>query len=289
MGTGWREFDLVVRLKNEGYISTGAIVEIGAQQLSNDVLRNREKLRQLGQAFGIADTISLPGPTESVLLHGNLEHLDSGAPPARELWKWLGFDYTAIDVDGSPGSIPLDLNFDEVPSELKKRFQLVTNFGTTEHVANQLQAFKIVHDLTARGGVMIHHLPSQGYLNHGLMNYNMKFFWMLARSNGYKWIYNDFTLSNEPYDLPKNISDTVRPFEESIDQRAQAYRALDCGISVAMQKVFDIAFVPPIDINTGTVVRDKKLKRRYWTVFDPNAFKLWKLWNRWFPHLPPTW
>ena len=47
----------------------------------------------------------------------------------------------------------------------------------------------------------------------------------------------------------KNISESVCPFEESIDQRAQAYRALDCGISVAMQKVFDIAFVP------------KKLKR----------------------------
>ena len=62
--------------------------------------------------------------------------------------------------------------------------------------------------------------------------------------------------------LPKTISDSekhtdsVCPFEESIDQRAQTYRAVDCGIVVPVQKVFDIAFVPPIDIPTGTVVTD---------------------------------
>jgi hypothetical protein len=281
MGTGWKDFELIVRLKGAGYISAGgAIVEIGAQQLSNDVLRNREKLRQLGQAFGIASTINLPDPTKSILLHGNLEHLDSAAPPARDVWTWLGFEYAAIDIDGSPGSIPLDLNFDEVPRKLKKRFQLATNFGTTEHVANQLQAFKIIHDLMARGGVMIHHLPSQGYLNHGLMNYNLKFFWMLARSNGYKWIYSDFTLSGDSYGMPENILDDVRVFENDIDQRVKSYAAVDCGIIVAMQKVFDIAFVPPIDIPTGTIVTDKNLKRRYWTVFNPNAFRLRRIFAR---------
>ena len=214
MGTGWKDFDLIVRLKSEGYVpARGAIVEIGAQQLSNDVLRNREKLSELRQAFGVTTAVDLPDPSESFLVHGKLEHLDSNAPPARIIWTWLGFDYAAIDIDGSPGSIPLDLNFDDVPRKFRKHFQLVTNFGTTEHVANQLQAFKIIHDLVATGGVMIHSLPAQGFLNHGLVNYNLKFFWMLARSNGYKWIYSDFGLSNVPYGLPENIRDSVRVFE----------------------------------------------------------------------------
>jgi hypothetical protein len=275
MGTGWNDFDLIVRLKGEGYISSGAaIVEIGAQQLSNDVLRDREKLKQLGQAFGIAGTLDLPDPTKSTLLHGNLEHLESVAPPSRDVWEWLGFNYTTIDIDSSPGSIPLDLNFDEVPRKLRKRFQLATNFGTTEHVANQLQAFKIIHDLTARGGVMIHNLPAQGFLNHGLVNYNPKFFWMLARSNGYKWIYSNFTLSDDSYSMPENIRNDVRVFEKDIDQRTKSYKAVDGGIIVAMQKVFDIKFVPPIDFPTGSVVTNRKLKKRYWTVFDPKAFTL---------------
>jgi hypothetical protein len=282
MGVGWRDLDLIVRFKNEGYVRpNGAVVEIGAQQLSNDVLRNRQKIRELGQAFGVTGEIDLPDPTASVLTHGQLEHLDSAAPPARLIWTWLGFEYAAIDIDGSPGSIPLDLNFDEVPKRFRKHFQLVTNLGTTEHVANQLQAFKIIHDLTANGGVMIHNLPAQGFMNHGLVNYNLKFFWMLARSNGYKWIYSDFAVSDKSYGLPENIAGDVRNFEVSIDQRTKNYEVFDCGIAVAMQKVTDIEFVPPIDVPTGTVVTDKKLRNRYWTVFRPNVFRLRKIPLRW--------
>src|SRR5262245_12907454 len=123
MGVGLKDFDLVVRFKNEGYVRpNGAVVEIGAQQLSNNVLRNPEKIREWGQAFGITSDLYLPDATASVLMHGNLEHLDSAAPPARLIWTWLGFEYAAIDIDGSPGSIPLDLNFDDVPRKLKKRF-----------------------------------------------------------------------------------------------------------------------------------------------------------------------
>ena len=81
--------------------------------------------------------------------HGDLPHLDSKAPPARHFWQWLGFEYAAIDIDGSPGSIPLDLNYDRIPTQAKGKYGLVSNFGTTEHVANQLNAFEIIHDLTA--------------------------------------------------------------------------------------------------------------------------------------------
>lgn len=281
MGVGWKDLDLIVRFKNEGYVRpNGAVVEIGAQQLSNDVLRNRQKVRELGHVFGITGDIELPDPTASVLIHG-VEQLDSAAPPSRLIWSWLGFEYAAIDIDGSPGSIPLDLNFDDVPKKLKKHFQLVTNLGTTEHVANQLQAFKIIHDLTADGGVMIHNLPTQGFMNHGLINYNLKFFWMLARSNGYKWVYSDFTPSDEPYGLPENIAGDIRNFETNIDRRVKNFAVMDCGITVAVQKVVDIEFVPPIDVPTGTVVTDRKLRNRYWTVFRPNVFRLRKIPSRW--------
>jgi hypothetical protein len=84
--------------------------------------------------------------------------------------------YAAIDVSDTPGNIPLDLNFDSVPRRMRHRFQLVTNFGTTEHVANQLNGFRIIHDLTTLGGVMLHALPGEGGLNHGMFNYKFNFF-----------------------------------------------------------------------------------------------------------------
>jgi hypothetical protein len=39
-----------------------------------------------------------------------------------------------------------------------------------------------------------------------------------------------------------------------------------------MQKVFDIPFVPPLDVATGTQTSFDALRQRYWTVFDPDAF-----------------
>jgi hypothetical protein len=41
---------------------------------------------------------------------------------------------------------------------------------------------------------------------------------------------------------------------------------------IVMEKAFDIDFVPPIDVPTGTRTTIEALKRRYWTVFDPDAF-----------------
>ena len=40
-----------------------------------------------------------------------------------------------------------------------------------------------------------------------------------------------------------------------------------------MQKAFNIAYVPPIDVPTGTQTQIESLKRRYWTVFEPDAFE----------------
>ena len=102
----------------------------------------------------------------------------------RAIWRWLGVEYLAIDIDGSPDALALDLNCDAVPAAGRSKYGLVTNFGTTEHVANQANAFKIIHDLTALGGIMVHNLPCH-HPDHGLINYNPKFFWALGRANNY--------------------------------------------------------------------------------------------------------
>jgi hypothetical protein len=215
----------------------------------------------------------VPPEQSTHVVHGKLEHLSATAPMAREFWIWLGLNYAAIDIDGSPESIPLDLNFDDVPREAKGKFHLVTNFGTTEHVANQLNAFKIIHELAAPRGIMIHHLPASGMVNHGLVNYNPKFFWMLARSNGYKWLHMDYYLWGDGYRLPKNIVDNVEPFKPDIVDRARNYRVVDGFITVAVQKIYDIPYVPPIDVPTDLKSDNKALRKRYWTVFTPGAFE----------------
>jgi len=245
------------------------VVELGAQQLSNSFLRSADLVRKAESLFGAARSYALPAPGASTVSAERVELLDADAPFARDFWIALGFDYTAIDVDGSPGSVPLDLNFDQVPAALRGKFGLVTNLGTTEHICNQMNAFKVAHDLTAPGGVMIHHLPAGGMLNHGLINYNPKFFWYLARSNDYKWLYMSFYGSGNSYPIAANILDFTQSYAPQPSEALRQREISDYAIMVAFQKTLDIPFVAPIDVNSGTQSSDPALNRRYWTVLQP--------------------
>jgi hypothetical protein len=263
--------DLLVRLHEGGYLTTPtSVIEIGAQQLANDFLRAQDRREHLGRLFGVTKKLDLPPPQETYIVEGGAEHLPESAPLARPFWEWLGFEYASVDIDGSPNSIPLDLNFDSVPDFAKKKFGLVTNFGTTEHVTNQLNAFKIMHELTAPDGIMIHTVPSQGYVNHGLVNYNPKFFWMLARSNHYRWLYFNYSARDCATDFPANLEGVITPFEPDIAERKSGYKFVDGGLDVIVQKSRDIEFVPPLDVATGTKTTNKSLIERYWTVFAPH-------------------
>lgn len=273
MGIGSDFIETMVELRLAGRLSNNtSVMEIGSQQLNDGFLEASVALQRLGPLFGVDGLPALPPPQSTHFVQGSVPHLDAGAPAARIFWTWLGFEYAAIDIDGSPGSIPLDLNFDDVPPEAKGRYMLVTNFGTTEHVANQLNAFKIIHDLTALDGLMIHQLPAQGFFNHGLVNYNFKFFWMLARSNAYRFISARYS-QGAPYQFPENIVDWLASFEPETRRSLSTQTGADAGISVIMQKTLDIPFVPPLDVQTGTSTDIETLKRRYWTVFDPRALE----------------
>jgi len=276
MALGSDTIDLLILLRRKGFLpaQNAAVLEIGAQQLAQSFIEARELLANAQREFSVqaACPVAARENTSTYVVHGSLKHLDAAAPMARDFWQWLGFAYASIDIDGSPGSIPLDLNFDDVPATAKGRHHLVTNFGTTEHVANQLNAFKIIHELTAPGGVMWHILPSQGMYNHGLVNYNPKFFWMLARSNGYEVVYMDYGSYGASYALPQNIVDFVSGFRPDISKRGQDYMAADSRLVVMLRKTYDIPYVPPLDVPTGAQVDNAVLKERYWTVFEPDAF-----------------
>jgi hypothetical protein len=273
MGISQTDLTVLMRLKEQGYIpDRAAIIEIGAQQLSNSFLGARDEVNRIGQLFRVESKFILPAPSASATTEGSTEGLSTAAPLARGFWLWLGLDYASIDIDGSPDSLALDLNYDDAPAPAIGKYHLVTNFGTTEHVANQLNAFKVIHDLTALGGVMLHNLPAQGMMNHGLINYNMKFFWTLARSNGYNWLYSDYGGTSDRYPISQNIIDDVKRHNESIVQNAEHWTVSDAGIVVALQKRFQMDFVPPLDVNTGSKPANETLAARYWTVYTPNAF-----------------
>jgi len=267
VGMGASTLPLLMALKRRGFIPNGsAVIEIGAQQLDESFVAAKADIAATGRFFGVTD----PPPPFAWTGPRSDTNVLAGAPLAREFWTWLGLSYASIDIDGSPGSIPLDLNYDEVPTEFIGKYDVVTNFGTTEHVANQLQCFKIAHDLATPGGLMLHVLPASGGLNHGLVSYNPKFFWMLGRSNGYKIAFMTMGQSERNSGLPQNLLEFLALYEPKAADDFAAFRMPVTSIVVALQKVFDTPFVAPLDVPTGATTEHASLRDRYWSVFQPD-------------------
>src|SRR5579864_3898816 len=103
-----------------------------------------------------------------------------------ELAAVCGFDYTAYDIFAGEQVRIVDLNTEPAPREHRGVFDCVFNFGTTEHVFNQYNAFKLIHDVTKTGGSVFHQVPTVGYINHGYWIYSPRVLLELAAANGYR-------------------------------------------------------------------------------------------------------
>jgi hypothetical protein len=124
-----------------------------------------------------------------------LRRLLAQAPEQRcdktaEYYRCLGFaEYQAIDVNETYGSLVMDLNRDlRKDYGFNRTFSLVTNIGTGEHVFDQCAAFRNVHNLTGKDGVMAHVMPCSDYFNHGLYSIHPNLYVALAAANGYRLI-----------------------------------------------------------------------------------------------------
>jgi hypothetical protein len=222
-----------------------SVIEIGAQQLSNSFLRATAELAELYRLFD-REPVDL-GPPQATSSVDGMERQADTAPASQPFWESLGFSYSAVEYGGHRGVTSLDLNRDSVPFSLRSSFDLVVNAGTTEHVVNQENAFRVIHDLTKVGGVMMHEVPAGGMLTHGVVSYNPQFFWLLCRDNGYEVI--DLTVAHAG-DMPLS-NDVV----QSNARYARSRNAIQARLTVPILAVTAIlrkrnraAFVTPLDV-----------------------------------------
>ncbi len=92
--------------------------------------------------------------------------------------------YVSIDGNGR-GTHTFDLNR-PIKGLEPSRFDLVTDFGTGEHVFNQAQVFATLHYLTKTGGYLVFDRPSQGYQEHCYFNMHMCVIEDFAAANKYR-------------------------------------------------------------------------------------------------------
>ena len=171
----------------------------------------------------------------------------------RIFWERIGVGkYACIDSNGVHGATPFDLNYNLIKKyQFIDKFDLVTNFGTTEHVFNQLSCFENIHNLCNTNGLILLSLPLQGWMDHGFYNYHPNFFYALAQANLYKiekikYAYwsgtNVCLLDTLDYQLIRNFK------EEAI------------SIVVLYRKIFDADFSLPFQGTYQQEVKNKDFK-----------------------------
>lgn len=151
------------------------------------------RLLEFGEAettIDVAQAIPLlvaEGPRRAALLAETVpDGMSEVYADAKRIYKAL-FDfrsYNAIDLlPPNDYRLQQDLN---LPFDLGTRFDVCINNGTSEHVFNQANCYKAIHDHTAPGGVMIHWTTCLGWVDHGLYNVQPGFFYDMATANGYE-------------------------------------------------------------------------------------------------------
>lgn len=113
--------------------------------------------------------------------------------PARYWYQENGCgEYTAIDADGM-GTLCADLNR-PLPANIGT-FDLVTDFGTGEHIFNQAQVWMTMHEITRNGGHIAFDRPKTGWPNHGFYNINDCLILDIAAANDYTVVH----MATNPY------------------------------------------------------------------------------------------
>jgi hypothetical protein len=231
MGYGRESMNLTLSLWKDGLFENfESVIELGSQDLK---LPPEEMSLVFNRILGVA--------------------ADSDQTFTPEMfYKGLGFKrYNCIDADGVHNALIFDLNKDIVAENgFREQFNLVTNHGTSEHCFDQKSVFRNVHNLCATGGVMIHALPFQGYMNHGFFNYQPCFYRSLAAANNYRLLGLYLSINSDAGD--------ISVFSESLMRHLTVPPNSTMMLLAVFQKCSDDEFRVPYDgkyLSTSGAIR----------------------------------
>ncbi len=252
------------------------LLEIGPQDLSVPVPLLRKILQRRIEA-GTNPLLRkilqrrIEAETNSVL---QKMHVDGSfqSDAQKTFYKSLGVAaYTSIDLSDPKADIKHDMN---LPLTTALQYDLVTNFGTAEHVFNVFQFFETVHKLLKVGGTALHVLPACGDVNHGFYNFHPIFFHRLAKANNYDVV---------DYSYVDNIAYKTFGAELDVDieYRADHINKETFGLYEDVRISSYKRFLENLDSKETKVCE----KNHYFTVFDYSFVALTKTSDR--PFLQP--
>lgn len=260
MGIGLADMDY---LSQRGHLARpGALIlDIGSQNLYNATPGGiRDFVLRHGR---IADAAAFEREAQ------RLAYFSTPRPGERtsylsELLDLTDIAYTSYDVCPALKTEIFDLNTDTLPAHYREHFDVVLNFGTTEHLINQLNAFAVMHDALKVGGVMFHQLPSLGWRDHGYFCYHATFLRDLAQANGYEVLDQWHTPAGEISLEGLDLRDPLRPGEPGSAVLAPGdLRMGSFNLNFVVRKRVSAPFAVALELATSHSAPDSGVLGRY--------------------------
>jgi SAM-dependent methyltransferase len=253
--------DAVIYLQRKGFLSSAKnrVLDIGPQTI------------YFAKAEQVTEIVANQGaPAAEAAEVERIVYFSTPRPGERttmlsEITDLTNIEYVSIDVcPGLKNTHILDLNFDKLPTRLHGSFDVVFNFGTTEHIFNQWNCFEVIHDALKVDGVAYHQLPASGYLDHGYYCYTPLFFRELAKANGYEIEQLAVTAAGESridaLAVQARVGDTLLKAEGHLGENN---RIPSLNIHVLLRKTRNAPFRVSLEIATAHSAADRGILARY--------------------------
>ena len=242
MGIGIASVQNLLELHNLGFFKDKKkVIEIGSQELH----LKKDDLLELFESAGLDKNKLEDIP--------NLKNWPfSPRTSSKFLYNLLDIsDYQSIDLSGELGAIVHDLNYPFEDKSKYNMYDIVTDFGSCEHVFNVGECYKTMHKLVKPGGYII---IDQAYLKgNGFFKFDETFFDGVAAANMYKILYNSYVIttgdktsngSNNQFHIPRNQK-LLNVLDFS--KLGEIEKSQNIGIYAVMQKTEDSDFKIPYE------------------------------------------
>ena len=256
-------FDMIDKMQRLGLFGQGpiSVLDIGSSNLYSASAKN---IHDFINSYGIPSSPNTDAFADRLSRGSAYDAVSGGANGAfvGELFERVGIRYNAIDIADGYRTTIVDLNHEPAPRQFVGTFDLVLNFGTTEHLLNQYNAFKFMHDSTKVGGYIVNSLPCVGYSNHGYFTYTPRCLFDLAGYNEYEVVGFWFEGPGNANDLYAPIRDYLSYFPKLANtlsdrevtetgRRVAELNLPDIGLVAVYRKVKDRAFMGALERSTS--------------------------------------
>lgn len=172
MAIGALIIEWFISLEKRGILDGKTLLEIGPQDI-------QQRAQKTLNGFIKQKELNHGGDLVNRIINQNTDTMNG----TRLLYSLFGIkEYFSADFFDERADYKVDINEE---FDLKRKFDIVTNFGTAEHCFNIANVFKMMDLHLEEDGFMLLCLPVFGGINHGFYNIHPSLYFDIARENKY--------------------------------------------------------------------------------------------------------